>query len=1275
MLGNFSNENNNSNTLIKNAIVFSGASEQLVTGSYEVKIDTLIVNKSNGSVTLTNQLSIYKKLILIDGFINSDTINILTIKSGGKVTNASDSSFIEGPVAKLGNTSFTFPIGRNGIYNPITISAPTSTTDKFVAEYFDTKSNTPNLDSQFTYIDTCQFWRLRHLAGNSNVNVKMTIDNPCFHIPSINYIGVEKDSSSNTDEWVSAGNTTILTPSTDTLIATLTAHSSWGDITLGKTNPLVVAFAGNDTAICFGESVTLGGAPTGKKGTGALKYKWSPSTGLSNATIANPVATPTETTTYYVVVTDSISEYTKDAVVVIVYPQLVIDAGKTVNLCQYMEIEAGGDPTASGGAAPYNYLWKNEGGDTVTYKSNPTYIADTSRIFYLTVTDSNYCTAVDTFILITNPPLILSASPDTMLYRNETVQLNSTVSGGTAPFNYIWEPSLYLDDSTISNPTCTPLSSMQYQLTVIDSFGCSDEAFANIDFQIINLGSLSSFAAFAVDSISAGDSSIAIGDVGARFIDTTNIAISGTLHTDTTELNSLKAELENIISGVDELRADTINYDLSNITLTSGIYRIDTSAFLNGILTLEGNDSSYFIFDIDGDWTIADRSKIIHPTVADDKVFFSINGNLILGDSLTLNCVFCSGASISGGGFKGNAVMYASKNIIAEYSINRLISEATRSADYMCNKQPILPDIIPVNSILKPCYATTNDFTLVFREEFNDTSLDLLKWGVWGGWGSTWGDPIIPDSRDMLFTESETSPTQNVLFQNGKTRLRVLRNDPGAYFPLTNNTPGFPDFNWKYTASMIKSTADFYHGYFEIRAKMPNQQGIWPAFWLYYAGGDCNHHSEIDFFDAMNLKYNIPYGEIWGIPNSTQYEPCSDNIVYKYCPKDQQGNSVSLNNFNGGFHIYSGEWLANKVKLYIDGEHIATIPNYLALHNNDKFMQLILNTAITYPDNDDLNGLITLGSYPEPTGTNPSHFVNGVQIPGNNNGRDFIIDYARVWTKNNHVFDYYFVDNNGYAFQTTELCEGVVYHLFTANYPTTTFNWIPSTGVTILLNPKPNEIYFKVTGTGSKSVTISAVDETIFGTATPHLETYNFNVIGSIPATPTINYHVNGCYYEFFASGASGANSYIWTLTDGNTYTYTTQTNFFPSLTYFYSTVPYDLSVKAVNACGVSPIAYAYGTCPLISGCRIEDEKQNKFADSILIYPSPSLGNTIVENNMNEDLSLKISFINGQILKNINLHANEKVNNDNLPQGILLFEFYKKNGSIIKRKLISVIKN
>ncbi len=877
-----------------------------------------------------------------------------------------------------------------------------------------------------------------------------------------------------------------------------------------------------------------------------MKYKWSPSTGLSNATIENPVATPTETTTYYVVVTDSISEYTKDAVVVIVYPQLVIDAGKTVNLCQYMEIEAGGDPTASGGAAPYNYLWKNESDDTVTYKSNPTYIADTSRIFYLTVTDSNYCTAVDTFILITNPPLILSASPDTMLYRNETVQLNSTVSGGTAPFNYIWEPSLYLDDSTISNPTCTPLSSMQYQLTVVDSFGCSDEAFANIDFQLINLGSLSSFAAFAVDSISAGDSSIAIGDVGARFIDTTNIAISGTLHTDTTELNSLKAELENIISGVDELRADTINYDLSNITLTSGIYRIDTSAFLNGILTLEGNDSSYFIFDIDGDWSIADTSKIIHPTVADDKVFFSINGNLILGDSLILNCVFCSGASISGGGFKGNAVMLSNSNI--SFNSSALKLESIESPHMIpCEITVALPLTLPNSSLIKDGYQ------LVFNDEFQTGSpWDVASGGRWYSWDS--GGDI--DINHNHYTNPPQYLSKIILYDD----VNGLGND--AFLPHNNlllrllQNPTLVTINsetYEFFDPLISTQNKFYHGYFEIKAKMPSQTGTWPAFWT-YTMEDCDNHREIDFFDNMLERKQFPLGEVWH-----EYDCITGNSGKVVCPVNLNGVPVNLSQ---KFHIYSGYWDNENVVFKIDGEEITSLP----VGFPDMRMNLLLNNAMFYRSWD-LDSRNVVKGY------------TGLSSPGT---RDFKIAYARVWQKTGNVFDSYILETCNYT-KINNLVFPVQpgayshYRIETSIEPNTTYAWTSSDPIHLVLydiNQQEARCYFHGTQAGNYTITLNASRNGGTNGLPAINETHEINITitsnSLTPITPS-NLHyelIEGtCTYRFCVDEVQNATDYLW---DFGTGTFplstpgpcTTRDNFENS---FLDGVNYNIKVKAHN--------------------------------------------------------------------------------------------------------------
>jgi len=65
-----------------------------------------------------------------------------------------------------------------------------------------------------------------------------------------------------------------------------------------KVTPKVTAILNtNPVTICGGESVPL-------SASGGLIYKWTPSAGLNRDDIANPVATPSKTTTYAVTVTN-----------------------------------------------------------------------------------------------------------------------------------------------------------------------------------------------------------------------------------------------------------------------------------------------------------------------------------------------------------------------------------------------------------------------------------------------------------------------------------------------------------------------------------------------------------------------------------------------------------------------------------------------------------------------------------------------------------------------------------------------------------------------------------------------------------------------------------------------------------------------------------------------------------------------------------------------------------------------------------------------------------
>lgn len=79
--------------------------------------------------------------------------------------------------------------------------------------------------------------------------------------------------------------------------------------------PLAVVVSGNPSEICLGETAQLNAFAMG--GSGTYTYDWMPATSLSDPTIANPVATPTSTTTYYVVIDDGDATVTGDVTVTV----------------------------------------------------------------------------------------------------------------------------------------------------------------------------------------------------------------------------------------------------------------------------------------------------------------------------------------------------------------------------------------------------------------------------------------------------------------------------------------------------------------------------------------------------------------------------------------------------------------------------------------------------------------------------------------------------------------------------------------------------------------------------------------------------------------------------------------------------------------------------------------------------------------------------------------------------------------------------------------------
>ena len=88
----------------------------------------------------------------------------------------------------------------------------------------------------------------------------------------------------------------------DTTTGTLCEWTSTDTVTV-TVIPFAPQFAdaGIDKTLCKGESVTLGSSPCGN-----CTYQWQPFSTLNNSSIAQPTATPTQTTAYILTMTDSV---------------------------------------------------------------------------------------------------------------------------------------------------------------------------------------------------------------------------------------------------------------------------------------------------------------------------------------------------------------------------------------------------------------------------------------------------------------------------------------------------------------------------------------------------------------------------------------------------------------------------------------------------------------------------------------------------------------------------------------------------------------------------------------------------------------------------------------------------------------------------------------------------------------------------------------------------------------------------------------------------------
>ena len=156
----------------------------------------------------------------------------------------------------------------------------------------------------------------------------------------------------------------------------------------------------------------------------------------------------------------------------------------------------------------------------------------------------------------------------------------------------------------------------------------------------------------------------------------------------------------------------------------------------------------------------------------------------------------------------------------------------------------------------------------------------------------------------------------------------------------------------QYTSARLisKGKFDLRNGRFEARIKVPNGQGVWPAFWLLGSNIDAvgwPQCGEIDIMENIGREPSTVHGTIHG-------------------PGYSGGNGIGApfilaNNqaFAGDFHKFVVEWSASEIRWYVDGNLYQTVkPSNLPLGTQwvfDHPFFIILNFAVGggWPGNPD----------------------------------------------------------------------------------------------------------------------------------------------------------------------------------------------------------------------------------------------------------------------------------------------------------------------------------
>ena len=245
--------------------------------------------------------------------------------------------------------------------------------------------------------------------------------------------------------------------------------------------------------------------------------------------------------------------------------------------------------------------------------------------------------------------------------------------------------------------------------------------------------------------------------------------------------------------------------------------------------------------------------------------------------------------------------------------------------------------------------GTKKDTVLVWDEEFNYTGLpDENKW-----------------SYDTINNASGWGNNEKQFYTKARLKNAEVK---GGYLYINAIKESYKGFNYTSARLITKYKGDWLYGRIEVRAKLPDGRGMWPAIWMLptdWAYGGWPASGEIDIME--NVGYN-PYVIVASVHTQS----------YNHTLGTQKSSTTNVPTCYTGFHTYTLEWQETSCKIYVDGTLYFVFANEGTGYKEwpfDKRFHLLLNVAVG-------------GNWGGQKGIDDSIFP-----------RAMVVDYVRVYQK------------------------------------------------------------------------------------------------------------------------------------------------------------------------------------------------------------------------------------------------------------------------------------